>query len=503
MPLASFRPVRALASAAPLLLVQLCWSAELRVPNDFSSIQAAINSSVTGDVVLIAPGEYRESVAIEGKSIQLRAEQLGSVVVHPQGNRCIRIVNVGGVGVEIHGIVFSGGSSLDGGAGLDVRGSVIRMLDVVIRGCRVPAGGVGFGGGMSAIDSTIRMERCSIIENGVDSSAVLTAAIGWRVIARGGGIHAVRSTLQASQCVFVANSATSSQAATWMEVSAAGGALCTIDSYAEIHKCRFERNRAEAAAFGFGPVARAYGGAAALSKDSGDGSEIDGCTFIANEVSCTSSNSYYNGAGNSLGGAVSVGHYTATPGASARHVIRGCAFVDQRALKAPLSGSSQVISDLARWEGESVSVTNCAFTGAWATTHGGAESACIWNRGGTADALAVSASEVCDISIGFSSGPVGLTNVVISKACADCSGLGTGDIRAIALGSIDVNDDWIPDSCQCIADLDGDGYVHGADLGVLLNAWGKAASDNPADLDLDGAIGGSDLGILLAAWGPC
>lgn len=48
-------------------------------------------------------------------------------------------------------------------------------------------------------------------------------------------------------------------------------------------------------------------------------------------------------------------------------------------------------------------------------------------------------------------------------------------------------------------DLDGDGVVGGADLGLLLAAWGGA----PWDLDGDGIVGGSDLGLLLAAWGPC
>jgi len=52
---------------------------------------------------------------------------------------------------------------------------------------------------------------------------------------------------------------------------------------------------------------------------------------------------------------------------------------------------------------------------------------------------------------------------------------------------------------QCPADLDGDGVVGGADLGVLLGAWGSAS----ADLDGDGLVDGSDLGIMLGAWGNC
>lgn len=50
------------------------------------------------------------------------------------------------------------------------------------------------------------------------------------------------------------------------------------------------------------------------------------------------------------------------------------------------------------------------------------------------------------------------------------------------------------------ADLNGDGQVNGADLGILLGAWGSA--DAGADLNHDGIVDGADLGLLLAGWGP-
>ncbi len=49
------------------------------------------------------------------------------------------------------------------------------------------------------------------------------------------------------------------------------------------------------------------------------------------------------------------------------------------------------------------------------------------------------------------------------------------------------------------ADLNGDGTVDGADLGLLLAAWGTTGS--PADLDGSGTVNGADLGVLLANWG--
>ena len=48
-------------------------------------------------------------------------------------------------------------------------------------------------------------------------------------------------------------------------------------------------------------------------------------------------------------------------------------------------------------------------------------------------------------------------------------------------------------------DLDGDGSVGGADLGLLLGSWGPCAGC-PADLDGNGTVDGADLGALLGAW---
>jgi hypothetical protein len=55
-----------------------------------------------------------------------------------------------------------------------------------------------------------------------------------------------------------------------------------------------------------------------------------------------------------------------------------------------------------------------------------------------------------------------------------------------------------------MGDLTLDGLVDGADLGMLLSAWGQVWRDAgpplSADLDGDGVVGGSDLGVLLAGW---
>jgi hypothetical protein len=59
-------------------------------------------------------------------------------------------------------------------------------------------------------------------------------------------------------------------------------------------------------------------------------------------------------------------------------------------------------------------------------------------------------------------------------------------------------------SCPCIGDLNGDCMVNGADLGLMLGAWGSCGKKGPGcfgDLNDDGMVNGADLGLLLGNWG--
>ena len=53
--------------------------------------------------------------------------------------------------------------------------------------------------------------------------------------------------------------------------------------------------------------------------------------------------------------------------------------------------------------------------------------------------------------------------------------------------------------CSVAADINRDGKVDGADLGLLLSGWGQAGA---TDLNQDGTTNGADLGQLLSAWAP-
>ncbi|MDA0659317.1 MAG: hypothetical protein O2931_08610 [Planctomycetota bacterium] len=49
-------------------------------------------------------------------------------------------------------------------------------------------------------------------------------------------------------------------------------------------------------------------------------------------------------------------------------------------------------------------------------------------------------------------------------------------------------------------DLNGDGRVDGADVGILYNNWGTVSSGNPADKDGSGTVDGADLARIYDSW---
>ncbi|MDY7109304.1 MAG: hypothetical protein SYC29_11780 [Planctomycetota bacterium] len=85
----------------------------------------------------------------------------------------------------------------------------------------------------------------------------------------------------------------------------------------------------------------------------------------------------------------------------------------------------------------------------------------------------------------------------------DCDNDGIGDVCAIAEGlAEDLNENGIPDHCECPADFDDDWDTDTADLLILLGEWGEDGSEG-GDVDFDGDVDTEDLLDLLGRWGDC
>jgi formylglycine-generating enzyme required for sulfatase activity len=90
----------------------------------------------------------------------------------------------------------------------------------------------------------------------------------------------------------------------------------------------------------------------------------------------------------------------------------------------------------------------------------------------------------------------------------DCNSDGLSDFGQILQGQlVDSDQNGVPDVCEvapCPADITGNGLVNGADLGLMLAAWGSDGSEQPgADINADGIVNGADLAFVIGAFGPC
>ena len=82
----------------------------------------------------------------------------------------------------------------------------------------------------------------------------------------------------------------------------------------------------------------------------------------------------------------------------------------------------------------------------------------------------------------------------------DCNANYIADLCDIELGfSEDINANGVPDECECVGDVNGDGTVDVLDLAAVLGTWGQ--SGVPADVYYDGIVDVLDLLLVLADWG--
>jgi parallel beta-helix repeat protein len=106
----------------------------LRVPEDFSTIQAAIAAARQGDTILIAAGTYRESLTIT-QSLTLQGQLRDAVII--QGNLQEPTIIIMAQDVTITDLTVTDGSGGTGergrGGGLHIENSTVTIRNIVIR----------------------------------------------------------------------------------------------------------------------------------------------------------------------------------------------------------------------------------------------------------------------------------------------------------------------------------------------------------------------------------
>ena len=497
------------------LFAHLSAAETLLVPEQYPTIQAAVNAAIDGDEILISPGTYTSSgnevVSLTNKQLTLRS--LGSAeetILDGESQR--RVIHIGGgnQGCTIEGLTitngFTGGNANDGGGLFIGQSSQVTCMNCIFSEnfARASGGAIGSGGGGGS-PITALLTNCLFVSN--------SSGYGQPNYGSGGAIWGIQN-LVANQCYFQNNTSDN------------GGAL-GVGLDATLDSCTFEQN-----------FARQMGGGLLIQngQDIGDVS-ITNCQFLNNE--CEGGR---DGGGSWCNGDAS---------------FSNCYYEGNSAYEG---------SGAYNWKG-APSYTNCIFSGNYGTA--------IWNGDG-GSAYAYPTIESCiirnNLQGGWSGGGIftfagapDIRNTIISNnagpglrviysgqsilnnttVCGnttqiegawtgtgntiadicdddadgvdnnsdncplynpdqqDCNNNGVGDVCDLESGGEDLNQNQVLDECECIADVVPNGTVGFDDLLSVTSTWGDCSEPCPTDFIKDGTVSFTEVLYILNAWGPC
>jgi hypothetical protein len=162
-------------------------AAAICVPDDYPSIQQAIDAAADGGVIVVRPGQYDENLNFKGKEITLRSTDpddpqiVASTIIYGNGKGTVVIFAGGeGSGTVLAGFTISGGSGsmlpgyhgCFGGGILVCNGSAPLIEKNVIRDNSTGAGAIlrppGFGGGIAVLHASPCIVGNRVIHNSAE-----------------------------------------------------------------------------------------------------------------------------------------------------------------------------------------------------------------------------------------------------------------------------------------------------------------------------------------------
>jgi hypothetical protein len=221
-----------LALLLPLAIIAPDAAGETIHVTSGGSIQAAIDSATDGDVVVLAPGVYHETIDLRGLAITVRSDDplddavVAATVIDAGGlgssavtcasgewldTRLEGLTITGGTGTPMGGLTHGGGmyvhaanptvhrcvftgNTADGGGGLFVRFAwYAEVVDCTFTGNTATGGGHFGGGGVMVRGGSPIIERCTITDND---------AVG---AAKGGGVMVVLGAPRILNCLVAGN----------------------------------------------------------------------------------------------------------------------------------------------------------------------------------------------------------------------------------------------------------------------------------------------------------
>jgi lysophospholipase L1-like esterase len=425
-----------------------------RVPGERASIAEAIQAAEPGDHILVAKGEYAESLSLGTPGILFYSVHGpdSAKIIPPIGERCAHIVGKGSSGslpIIFEGFEFAQGSADHGGAVL-IENASVEMLDCKINECSA----LLHGGAIAAQQSSLLLQS--------------TLIINCDALGDGGGISIESSSLDAIDVLVKECTAGGS-----------GGGAWAIDSVSNLTGSRFSRNRCSDRGGGFATV--------------------NGFILATNVLFDLNTAMGDNGGDGSGGGLhlAGVGNLDQVKFDSNFAVSTGGGMRIDTASETIELASVEFLANIAGTRGGgfsmggggSASMEYCALSdcvaGKWA--------AGIHVEDGHLD-ISLSLFETLEApfcaAIDAEAGYVGVTSSVFCPAemmlCGAVKDLGGNEYMESCVGI-------------CTGDMNGDGIINGSDLGLFFVAWGPCPVNTycRADLNRDGVVNGGDLGLFL------
>jgi len=220
-----------LGIAAAVVLAADGHAADINVPGDEATIQAAIDAANPGDVVIVAQGEYFENINFNGKAITVRSTDPNDagVVMHTRINgtsffHVVQCVSGEGSDTVLSGFVITGGNA--NGAFPDDRGGGMAnrsSSSPTVTNCTFSGNSATFGGGM--YNTTLSNPT---VTNCMFSGNTASTFGGF-----GGGMYNSESSPTVTNCMFSGNTASS------------GGGMSNSFSSPTVTYCTFTGNTAD------------------------------------------------------------------------------------------------------------------------------------------------------------------------------------------------------------------------------------------------------------------
>ena len=184
-----------------LVLTTALFGATIYVPDDYATIQDAIDASVGGDTIIVRSGTYGEDISMYGKDIALVSEQGPNTTTIEgrgsyYGNPTVTVSNTTGSNLKIEGFTITNGFR----GGIKCSSSSVTIRNNIIREnyARYSGGGISYSGSVAPtiVDNIITSNSAQTGGGGIYCSGSSAAIIQDNTISdnvtvdgQGGGIY--------------------------------------------------------------------------------------------------------------------------------------------------------------------------------------------------------------------------------------------------------------------------------------------------------------------------